>query len=279
MTPADFSRTYGRVAGTVSAGTGIFPSVLLAQWAVETAWGTAINNRNNLANIRCSPTTFCQYASLDDFASDCIVTWHNGFYAAGLAATDVQSQITAIGRSPWSADHYGNPPGIHILVAYDQLPIPSQEAGDSTMALLARPTIAGRLDVVVIGTDKQVYHLAGSASDLIANPTPQAWGGIGVAGTLAATWSPDGQKLSVSVAGPDGKLYLKVVNFDGSVALDWRQIANASALLPLGAPGPAGPAGAPGPAGALGPPGPQGPAGPPPPPGTSFTISGTAKSV
>jgi hypothetical protein len=62
---------------------------------------------NNLGNIRCSPTTFCRYASLDDFAAACIATFHNGFYGAVLAATTPKAQLAAIVASPWSSGHYG----------------------------------------------------------------------------------------------------------------------------------------------------------------------------
>lgn len=111
MTPAAqaFIANYGGVADQVAAGTGLSRWALLVQWGVETALGTRIFNRNNLANIRCSPTTFCQYATLDDFARDCIATFHNGFYNAVLATAGqpVRNQLLAIGASPWDAGHYG----------------------------------------------------------------------------------------------------------------------------------------------------------------------------
>jgi hypothetical protein len=124
ITPPDFASTYAPYADAVSHGTGIDAGVLLAQWGVETAWGNAINNLNNLGNIRCSPTTFCQYATLDDFVLACIATWHNGFYGAVLAATGAPpaDQIAAIGQSPWSGQHYGSPPGQHIQDAYKEIP-------------------------------------------------------------------------------------------------------------------------------------------------------------
>ncbi len=106
MTPAEFAANYGACARTVSDGTGIDSAVLLAQWANETAWGTAVAG-NNLGNIRCSPTSFCQYASIDDFAAGCIATFHNGFYNAVLAATTPAAQLAAIVASPWSSGHYG----------------------------------------------------------------------------------------------------------------------------------------------------------------------------
>ena len=106
MTPAQFAATYGTTARTVSDGTGIDSAVLLAQWANETAWGTVVFG-NNLGNIRCSPTSFCRYATLDDFAAACIATFHNGFYNAVLAATTPEAQLAALVASPWSANHYG----------------------------------------------------------------------------------------------------------------------------------------------------------------------------
>lgn len=123
MTPTDFANTYLETANDVSRGTGINLGALLAQWGVETAWGSEIFNLNNLANIRCSPTTFCQYATLDDFVAGCIATWLNGNYAGVLASVGlpVTDQLTAIGQSPWSADHYGNPPGSHLQTAFAQI--------------------------------------------------------------------------------------------------------------------------------------------------------------
>lgn len=106
MTPADFAAAYRDTSGTVSQGTGIDNVVLLAQWANETAWGSSVFG-NNLGNIRCSPTTFCRYATLDDFAHACIATFHNGLYSAVLSATTAEAQLAALVASPWSSNHYG----------------------------------------------------------------------------------------------------------------------------------------------------------------------------
>lgn len=93
----------------MTAGTGISRWALLVQWANETALCTQISNRNNLGNIRCSPTTFCQYATLDDFARDTIATWHNCFYGGVLAAAGqpVRDQLLSIGALPWDGGRYG----------------------------------------------------------------------------------------------------------------------------------------------------------------------------
>jgi hypothetical protein len=123
MTPKQFHDTYRWVANLVSAGTGIDPLVLLAQWANETAWGSVVVG-NNLGNIRCSPTNFCQYTTLRDFIDACIACWHNGYYGAVLAAVGPAAQLAAIVASPWDSGHYGGSlqPFYSQLEAFDMTP-------------------------------------------------------------------------------------------------------------------------------------------------------------
>lgn len=119
MSPAEFIAAYGPTADAVSHGTGIDPIALLAQWANETDWGSVVVG-SNLGNIRCSPTSFCSYATLEDFAWAAIAVWHqtafinntypNGFEpfrAAAASAADIAAALAAIVASPWSSGHYG----------------------------------------------------------------------------------------------------------------------------------------------------------------------------
>jgi len=106
------------------------PWSLICQWGVETAWGSAINNQNNLANIRCVSgipcvAGFSQFPSLDSFCAVCVNTWFNGFYGAVLATAghDIETQLVAIGKSPWDAGHYNNGggPGSSLITAAEEL--------------------------------------------------------------------------------------------------------------------------------------------------------------
>ena len=107
MTPAQFHAAYRLTADKVSAGTGIDPIVLLAQWANETSWGTSWAGAPfNLGNIE-NNGVVVHYSSLDEFARACIATFHNGRYDAVLAAKTADAQLAAIVASPWSAGHYG----------------------------------------------------------------------------------------------------------------------------------------------------------------------------
>jgi hypothetical protein len=117
MTPAAFVDRYLATAQQVVAGTGLDETTLLAQWALETAWGSVFAGTNNLGNIRCSPTTFCNYPTLAVFAQAAVQTFHNGLYAGVLATAgkSIETQIAALGNSPWDAGHYGNPPGSALI--------------------------------------------------------------------------------------------------------------------------------------------------------------------
>jgi hypothetical protein len=161
MTPAEFAATYGACARTVSDGTGIDSAVLLAQWANETAWGTAIAG-NNLGNIRCSPTSFCQYASIDDFAAGCIATFHNGFYNAVLAATTPAAQLAAIVASPWSAAHYGGTlqPFYDPVEVYEMTPGEDATLNRSDSILSGSRLRSKAVDQALIDIEKEVKAIA-----------------------------------------------------------------------------------------------------------------------
>jgi hypothetical protein len=161
MTPAAFAAAYGTTARAVSDGTGIDSAVLLAQWANETAWGTQVFG-NNLGNIRCSPTTFCKYATLQDFTAACIATFHNGFYEPVLAAKTSQAQLAAIVASPWSSGHYGG----SLQSFYDPLEVYEMTpAEDQTLTAIYAIVAGARLpskavDQAVTDIEREVKALS-----------------------------------------------------------------------------------------------------------------------
>lgn len=161
MTPAQFASAYGTVARTVSDGTGIDSAVLLAQWANETAWGTAVAG-NNLGNIRCSPTSFCRYATLDDFAAACTATFHDGFYNAVLAAATPEAQLAAIVASPWSSGHYGGNlhPFYDPLEVYEMTPNEDATLNRSDSILSGARLNSKAVDQALIDIEKEVKAIA-----------------------------------------------------------------------------------------------------------------------
>jgi hypothetical protein len=157
MTPAQFAGAYNATAHSVGRGTGIDNVVLLAQWANETAWGTVVVG-NNLGNIRCSPTSFCHYASLDDFAAACIATFHNGLYGPVLAATTARAQLAAIVASPWSSGHYGGSLDAYYqpLEVYEMTPAQDQTL-NAVYAIVAGSRIGSKaLDQAATDIEKEV---------------------------------------------------------------------------------------------------------------------------
>ena len=225
MTPQQFTATFLPYAEQVAAGTGIDDGVLLAQWAVETAWGSGEFNQNNLANIRCVAGIPCvggfsQFPTITDFVACAIATWHNGDYPDVLAARGAEPQMLAIGASPWDAGGYtGEAPynyrGGSLVAAYKEIPLLTKDAG------------------------------------LVAQTTRMA--NMGRACKDQAELDADIAQIAI-----DGEVYfINVYNDPESVAFRTKQAA-------AGQPGPPGPQGPAGPAGQMGATGPTGPQGPPP---------------
>lgn len=167
--PDGFAATYQPQADAVAAGTGIDPLVLLAQWGVETAWGQAIDNENNLANIRCiagAPCLdgFAQFGSLDAFVQAAIATWHNGFYSDVLAASGAAAQLAAIGASPWDAGHYdnGGGPGSSLVEAFALIARgdPAMLIKDSRGATWFVAGVFGPKRPVMNSAEEQAYQAA-----------------------------------------------------------------------------------------------------------------------
>jgi len=168
MDPRAFAQLYQPYADVVSRGTGIDPGVLLAQWANETAWGSVVVG-NNLGNIRCSPTTFCQYATLEDFSLACIATWQNGYYAAVLAAVGVEAQLAAVCASPWSGGHYGG--NLHPF--YDPLEVYIVANLDPNDPIVAE--LRNRIDAIFEGAGPTTGHSWKAGETIlgaVAKPAP-----------------------------------------------------------------------------------------------------------
>lgn len=247
MTPEEFIQSYLPTARAVEQGTGIEDVCLLAQWANETAWGTAwAGAPNNLGNIRCSPTSFCQYASLDDFAVAAIEVWHetgfinnqypNGFEpfrAAAARALSSAGVLDAIIASPWDAGHYGG-----SLAAYYQ----------PLRALLPITLVTGGLVVQMAnvfhsflrGADLALYHRMEQADGSLSS-----WTSLGgrLGSTLIAGGALSSGHLVITIDGaktdsagdvvPDGFKYDFV--WDGSVWTGPTKNGEGTGMLVIGA--------------------------------------------
>lgn len=117
-----------------SRRTGVPWPTIVAQWAVETGWGTSAMFResHNLAGVKRSRTTpgapvrpggtFRHYASFGEALDDWVRVMSLPYYARVRAAGDVRGACVALGESPWDARHYrgrsdANPAGTLLLGA------------------------------------------------------------------------------------------------------------------------------------------------------------------
>ena len=142
MSPEAFVQLYGPEADLIARSTGVDRWAILAQWAVETGWGSSDLARyhHNLAGIRWygrslqvehiggtpgkAGTGFAGYVSLAAFASDYAWVMRLGYYEATRAATGPGPTMLALGNSPWDAGHYlaGGVRGGSLLRAYAAMP-------------------------------------------------------------------------------------------------------------------------------------------------------------
>ena len=104
-----------------SRRSGVHHSVILAQWALESRYGTSrvAKEASNFAGIRRGKatvirailpgTTYVLYPDKTAFVDDWVRVIHLRFYSKVLAATSIAAQIREIGLSPWAEGHYGKP--------------------------------------------------------------------------------------------------------------------------------------------------------------------------
>lgn len=142
MTPAAFAATYGPLADEAARQLGHLSRwTILAQWAVETGWGTSslCVHDHNLAGIRWyghvgsfqvggirgeQGTGFAGYGTLGAFIADYVRTMNLPAYSAVRAAVGAEAGCRALGLSPWDAGHYrsGGVVGGSLLAAWHMFP-------------------------------------------------------------------------------------------------------------------------------------------------------------
>lgn len=106
MSNADFFQTYLIDAVNASKQTGVLTSVILAQWADETRYGTssAFTQGHNFAGV--------SYSGVSSFPDEptglaaYVKTLQLSYYDGVRSASGSQAQARALGRSPWAASHY-----------------------------------------------------------------------------------------------------------------------------------------------------------------------------
>lgn len=136
MTPQEFYDKYLPYASQLAANLQFnSPDVFLAQWALETAWGSSelAVKYNNMAGINYNGVAcyravggFAGYTSLDQFVLGATSVFKiQGYgYPEFVATKDgtFSEQATALGKADWAASHYGNPPGSDLQAFYDEMP-------------------------------------------------------------------------------------------------------------------------------------------------------------
>jgi flagellum-specific peptidoglycan hydrolase FlgJ len=118
----DFFTSMAPYAAKASSATGVPIPVILAQWGLESAYGTSevYKNNNNLAGIKhvsssidsgISPSGYSKYNSLDQFVQDYVRVMSISYYDNVRQAGTVDGAVSALGASPWAETHYRDSSG------------------------------------------------------------------------------------------------------------------------------------------------------------------------
>jgi flagellum-specific peptidoglycan hydrolase FlgJ len=102
----DFKLKFTNFAKDAANLTGVPWQVVLAQWGLESAYGTSYGalHRNNLAGIG-GRSGYRVYPNIQDFISD-YSSLLSRRYKAVCKAGNVHDACIALGLSPWAAHHY-----------------------------------------------------------------------------------------------------------------------------------------------------------------------------
>lgn len=140
-------------ADQASAATGLPADVILAQWGVETGWGTSnlARNHNNHGGIKWvggrskfqayESGSFAGYKSIADFVADYSRVLNLSYYAhvraAARAGASPGQVALALGNSPYDEGEYaiGGVKGQKIVLALGQF-------GGQTVAQPAKPSVS-----------------------------------------------------------------------------------------------------------------------------------------
>jgi hypothetical protein len=114
MNPQDFINEVLAYAQSGKARTGVLVSVILAQWACETGWGSSpyFSEGHNPAGI--SPNgVVASYPNMGVGTDAWVQTMNLPYYDGVRAAQGWANQCKVLGESPWAGSHYdnGNGPG------------------------------------------------------------------------------------------------------------------------------------------------------------------------
>lgn len=144
MSVREYAERMFPYAARAAAETGLYPSVILAQWGNESGWGTSyfasFNNHAGITyveeSIAAGPIpqpgihgqTFARYATLGQFVSDYVRVMKLSYYrqvlqlcAEGAPADEV---CYALGTSPYDAGGYmlNDIPGGKLMVILENYP-------------------------------------------------------------------------------------------------------------------------------------------------------------
>lgn len=183
LTPVEFVEKYGEVADELASFFHLDRNLFLAQFAIETGWGSSYeaNTDLNLAGIMyngiaCTRGSygFARFASLQNFAT-CYKNVLNLPYYTNVRAQSgkpFDSQAVALGESPWAASHYndGGGPGSLLISVEKLLPNTSTPTvTPTTLKTSSAPPVDNDTPIINAAVTESIDRTKTTVDDAIKN--------------------------------------------------------------------------------------------------------------
>lgn len=139
MSPRSFFDQVAADARMASSRTGVPVSVILAQWAIETGYGTsrAWLKGNNYAGV--SPGgRLADYPTRTDGLAAYIATLQHRRYDPIRHTSSAHGAAVALGQSPWAESHYGGD-GRQLIQVMDQWGLSQYDTGTGPAGVTVQP--------------------------------------------------------------------------------------------------------------------------------------------
>jgi flagellum-specific peptidoglycan hydrolase FlgJ len=166
---AKFEQFYP-LALRVHAATGVFPSVVLAHWALETSYFTSgsFTDANNIGGIKYvgqaqasgSMYGHAKYDSVDQGVADYIRVLSLGYLSAMRSAGTPESQIAALHASPYAEDGSQDTKLLNILNTYGLIGYDTYTGGGTQLNPVAG-IISNAKDTLAGMDQEQMAKMAG----------------------------------------------------------------------------------------------------------------------
>jgi hypothetical protein len=210
---SQFANQYGSYAQTAGADLGVNPGIILAQWGLETGYGTQMSGVNNLGNITNSDGTFANYSSISQFLSAFVsnVATHPGAVNAGLSSSQYAQGLASGGNGSYFGSQTPTSYAAGLTGAENTLQTDATSVFDTIIGLLP-----GNNSTASVGSNPSTTATGSSTSPTSGTQTTTSGSGSSACSGVSAIFN---YSCWANFAGNISLIVIAIVIFLGIILL------------------------------------------------------------